>query len=146
MTHAGGRPIEYNEETLLKAKEYIASCKDVEEDKENKIAKKVKLPSIGGLAVAVGAARSTLYEWAKKYPEFSDIMETMLSIQEERLLNNGLSGAYNPTISKVILTKHGYREGIDQTTNDKDLPSPILGNEISINHLNKKDSEASETN
>ena len=38
----------------------------------------------------------------------------------------GLQGSYNPTIAKVLLTKHGYREGTDITTNDKDLPMPLL--------------------
>jgi hypothetical protein len=41
--------------------------------------------------------------------------------QADRLLNNGLAGTYNSTIAKVLLTKHGYREGIDATTNDKDI-------------------------
>ncbi len=33
-------------------------------------------------------------------------------------MNNGLSGDYNPTIAKVLLTKHGYREGIEATGKD----------------------------
>lgn len=133
---AGGRPLEYNENILVKAKEYLASC--IDEDKQvvkqvntekgyemydNKLV--VKVPTKGGLAVHLGVARETLYAWAEKYPEFSDIMEQLGAIQEERLINNGLSGDYNPTIAKVLLTKHGYREGIDQTTNNKDLPTPI---------------------
>ena len=55
-----------------------------------------------------------------------------MSKQADRLLNNGLSGNYNPTIAKVMLTKHGYREGIDNTTNDKDLPAPIYGGKSSV--------------
>lgn len=81
----------------------------------------IKLPNIGGLAVHLKVTRPTLYDWAREHSDFSYIMERLQSIQEERLINGGISGSYNPTISKVILTKHGYREGIDQTTNDKDL-------------------------
>ena len=99
----------------------------------------VKLPSKGGLAVYLNVTRETVYDWAQKYPEFSYIIERLGAIQEERLLNNGLSGTYNPTIAKVLLTKHGYREGIDNTTNDKDLPTPILGNAILNNNSTKKD-------
>lgn len=83
----------------------------------------LNLPNIGGLAVHLKVRRSTLYEWEREHEDFSDIMEHLRAIQENRLINGGLSGSYNPTISKVILTKHGYREGIDQTTNDKDLPN-----------------------
>jgi hypothetical protein len=32
------------------------------------------------------------------------------------LINNGLSGDYNPTIAKVLLSKHGYREEVKQDT------------------------------
>lgn len=120
-----GRPTDYNEELLEKAREYISICKDTEEDKENNIKASVKIPSKGGLAVYLGVSRDSLYVYAKEHKEFSDIMEQMGAIQEDRLLNNGLSGAYNPTIAKVLLTKHGYREGQDITTNDKDMPTPI---------------------
>lgn len=108
-----GRPIEYNEEYVVKAKKYLQSCID---DIEKKV---VKIPSKGGLAIALGIARDTLYDWAEKYEDFSDIMEAMGAIQEERLLNNGLSGVYNPTIAKVLLTKHGYRDATDSDLNVK---------------------------
>jgi len=120
-----GRPTQYTPELVEKALTYLEICKDTEEDKENGIKASVKMPSKGGLAVYLGVSRETLYAWAKEKPEFSDIMEQMGAIQEDRLLNKGLSGDYSPVIAKVLLTKHGYREGIDQTTNDKDLPTPI---------------------
>lgn len=123
---AGGRPTEYTPELIEKAKSYLTTCIDVNEDKENGISKQVNIPSKAGLALALGVSRETLYDWASKYEEFSDIMEQMGAKQEIALINNGLSGKYNQTITKVLLTKHGYREGIDQTTNDKELPTPIM--------------------
>jgi hypothetical protein len=117
------RPLEYNEDMITKARAYIATCNDTV-DEGGRIT--VSLPNKGGLAIALDVNRSTLYDWAKKYPEFSDIMDEVGAHQENRLINNSISGKYNSTIAKVLLTKHGYREGIDSTTNEKDLPTPIL--------------------
>ena len=109
-----GRPIEYNEEMLKKAREYLTSCEDEEIEKgtDDKpiYSLKVKLPTKGGMANYIGVARDTLYDWASKYPDFSDIMEQLSAEQENKLINNGLSGDYNPTIAKVLLTKHGYSD------------------------------------
>lgn len=121
-----GRPPIYSTEILERAKEYLALCIDIDEDKENGIKKKVKLPSIGGMAVYLGVARDTLHAWDKEHEEFSYIMEQLRAIQEERLINSGLSGEYAPTITKVILTKHGYIDKQDVTSDGK----AIKGNSI----------------
>jgi hypothetical protein len=133
-----GRPTEYSPKLLAKANEYLDLCKDeeiqtvrlVNEEKgytsyENKL--KVKLPSIEGLARYLGVARSTVYEWEKIHSEFSDILEQVKQEQAERLINNGLSGDYNSTISKLILTKHGYsdKSETDITTKGEQLPGII---------------------
>ncbi len=105
---SGGRPTLYTPELLVKAKEYIDSCTDEMVGTVPKL--KVRLPNKGGLARHLDVSRETLYAWAKEYPEFSDIMEQMGAKQEDALINNGISGDYNPTISKVLLTKHGYTD------------------------------------
>lgn len=162
-----GRPTEYNEKILKKAKKYLELCQDEEERQiiglsakgtelyKNKL--KVKLPSIEGLAVYLGVARSTIYEWEKtenedkslKYPEFSDILGKILAEQAQRLINNGLSGDYNSTISKLILTKHGYSDKQEITGADgKDLiPKPILGTlNVSTHNSDPQNSEAVKEN
>lgn len=127
------RPTMYNEEILKSAEEYLLSCEDEEVEKgtdEKPIYSiKVKLPTKGGLARYLGVSRDTLYDWSSKYPEFSDIMEELSAEQEDKLINNGLSGDYNPTIAKVLLTKHGYsdKQETDITTG---------GEKISVNLLN----------
>lgn len=123
---SAGRPTEYNQEYVSKALEYLSTCEDTEGDN----GLKVKIPTKGGLAYYLGVARDTLYDWSSKYPEFSDIMERLGAEQENRLINNGLSGDYNPTIAKVLLTKHGYvdKQETDVTSAGKPLiiPSELI--------------------
>jgi hypothetical protein len=78
------------------------------------------IPSIAGLACYLGVARSAIYRWGKEEGEFKDILEGILSMQERKLLSGGLKGDFNPTIAKLILTKHGYsdRAEIDNTSSD----------------------------
>ncbi len=81
-----------------------------------------KLPQIAGVADWLGVSRSTLYLWAKEHPEFSDILEYVSTKQEIALVDRGLSGEFNASITKLMLTKHGYR---DEALNEVRLPKPI---------------------
>lgn len=119
---SAGRPSVYSENIIDGAKAYLESCIDETEQVisgesekftkyENRL--KVKLPTIEGLAIYLKIHRDTVYQWAKEHPEFSDIISELRSKQAESLINNGLSGAYNPTIAKVLLSKHGYKESVE---------------------------------
>lgn len=126
-----GRPLTYSKDILDNAEKYLELCQDEEVEQEKKegfvtYKIKAKLPTKGGLARHLGVSRDTLYEWAKEYKEFSYIMETLGAEQEDRLINSGLSGDYNPTIAKVLLTKHGYIDKQDVTSDGK----AIKGNTI----------------
>lgn len=115
---AGGRPTDYTPEIVEKAKAYLAWCVD-EVISENRI--KVNIPSLEGLSVATGITRETIYQWENEdgKDEFSDIIKEIRSEQAKRLLNNGLAWTYNPTIAKLMLTKHGYSD--KQETENKNL-------------------------
>lgn len=124
---AAGRPTDYNDQIVLKAKEYLASCTDevkqvVSGESEKFTAYKektvVKLPSIEGLARFLKISKETIYQWEKIHPEFSDVLSALRSEQADRLINNGLSGDYNPVISRLLLTKHGYAERQELTGAD----------------------------
>jgi len=118
----GVRPTEYNPNVVERAKKYLVSCQD---DDSNPLRLKVKLPSIEGLALYLDIDRDTVYAWQKKHTEFSDIVKKVLCVQAQRLLENGLSGAYNASISKLILTKHGYSDKQDVELSG-DQSKPIL--------------------
>src|SRR4051794_17210758 len=97
------RPTDYSEEILEEAQWYLDNTSDTREPYL-----KVNLPSVAGLARHLNVARSTIYEWAEIHEAFSDILEDILAEQEKRLAENGLAGDYNSTITKLMLTKHGY--------------------------------------
>jgi hypothetical protein len=129
-----GRPTEYSEEMAAEAWNYITMCTDTL-SKDNRLT--VNLPSIEGLAMHLEVSRSTVYLWQKEHPQFSDILEVLLQKQAQALLNNGLSGSYNSTIAKLILTKHGYSDKteVDQKTVVKDEridPTSLTEDELRI--------------
>ena len=110
----GGRPTKYlGQETLDKAEEYIQQAVDSFTKGEPKV---VNLPKSEGLALYLEVNHDTLYEWAKKHKEFSDILKKVNSIQAERVINQALAGNYNPLIAKLLLGKHGYSDRTDITT------------------------------
>jgi DNA-packaging protein gp3 len=110
---AMARPSEYEAAKIAKGvSDYIASCKTNN-----------YLPTIEGLAVHLGVWRSTLYDWADPksdvyHKEFHDIFEQLRAAQASQLLQNGLVNNYNSTITKLMLTKHGYNDKseVDHTT------------------------------
>jgi len=106
--HLGGRPSEYGPEVLKKAKAYLNGGWKGEGD---------VVPIIEGLALSIGVCRDTVYQWAKdpEKKEFSDIFKAVQAKQARLLASNGLTGVFNPTITKLFLSKHGY---IEKTESD----------------------------
>lgn len=118
------RPTDYKgEETLKKVDEYIKECQD---DFSGDY-KKVKLPTIEGLALKLDTTERTLHRWATKHPEFRQSLDRVNQLQKQRLQSEGLAGNYNSTIAKLILSaNHGLREGKDVTSKGE----KIEGNKI----------------
>lgn len=123
-----GQPTKYDEKSVLKlTRKYIDECEDSYERVLKSKGKRsvmyehkfrVKLPMIEGLALVLHVHKDTVHEWRKKHAEFSDLIDELLSKQAIMLANKSLSGDYNPTIAKVLLTKHGYREGHEMANPD----------------------------
>jgi len=83
---------------------------------------KVKLPTIVGFAAYLGFSEKTLYNWAETFPEFRTALDKIKNEQKQRLINSGLSGDYNPTIAKLVLSSnHGMKDRVDSTTNDESI-------------------------
>lgn len=122
------RPTILTEELKERARLYIEECEDSETDYHKTRGEKsdgyerlvkVKLPTVEGLSLYLEVARSSIYLWKDQDEEFSDIIDILLQKQANALINKGLSGDYNPTIAKVLLTKHGYTEKIETDITSK---------------------------
>lgn len=112
-----GRPSELPE-TIEKAKEYLHGGYETVGE---------VMPSVAGLACYCGKSRETMYDYQKQSSEFSDIVASVLTLQESKLLNNGVTGVFNATITKLLLTKHGYseRHEVDNKSSDGSMsPQP----------------------
>lgn len=128
------RPTKYNKAILERANEYLQSFLELEIVKEAKGADDAKgdlalFPTVAGLSLHLEISRDTIYEWDKdeEKAEFSDILGQIQALQEYSLLHGGIRGLFNPIITKLMLTKHGYSDKRELTGADgKDLiPSGI---------------------
>ena len=100
---AAGRPTKMTPALVKKAAEYLSNYSTKH---------KHAIPSVMGLCKVLKIARTTVYGWANEDDGnvFSDILAEIKSLQELDLTNHGLLGTFNPTITKLILTKHGYSD------------------------------------
>nr|ELR5135845.1 DNA-packaging protein [Providencia rettgeri] len=114
-----GRPSKFAE-SLVKAKEYLMGGYEAVGD---------VVPSVAGLACYLGVSRKTVYEWVKESVDLSDTLEGILAMQENKLINKGLNGDFNPTITKLMLANHGYSEKqeVDHKSSDSSMsPTKIV--------------------
>lgn len=109
---AGGRPTDYGQHVLDITEDYIENFKETYDD---------AIPSIAGLACVLKVSKSTVYLWRDNHPQFSDMLYQLLAKQERQSLNGGITGTFNPTITKLVLAKHGYSDAatVVQTTTHK---------------------------
>lgn len=110
-----GRPSELAQ-SLDKAKEYLmGGYESVGE----------VVPTVAGLACWLKKSRTAVYDYASQNDEFSYIVEGILSMQETKLIAGGLKGEFNPTIAKLMLTKHGYSDKQEVVGNIQVNKSPL---------------------
>ena len=130
-----GRPEKYKEEYISKVDDYLAGCKD----EYSKVVKQfneakgyemydnvlvVKLPTIEGFCEYINTPWSTLHDWMDRHVEFSDAIDKIKLRQKRMLIENGLAGTYNSTITKLILgNNHGVVEQSKSELTHKGLSS-----------------------
>jgi len=119
-----GRPNEFKEEYIEKVDEYLKANQDekinVVKQKSNGQGKgyeiydtklKVSLPTVEGFALYLNVSKRSLYTWSEENPKFLHALDKIRTEQKKRLLDNGLSGDYNSTIAKLVLSSnHGMSE------------------------------------
>ncbi len=87
------------------------------------------IPSIEGLAIVLDLHRDTLYDWAKhKDKKFSDILGKLLQMQQQKLIDGGLSNKFNSAITKLVLGKHGFHDKMEQdiTSSDESMKPTVI--------------------
>ena len=98
------RPTALTQELLDTAGNYLDEYENLNE----------VVPSLAGLSKFIGASRSSVFLWKSTeggiFDLFSDVCSEIMEAQEIKLLNGGLSGDYAPTITKLMMTKHGYTD------------------------------------
>lgn len=126
MVHPGGRPTKYKKEYCDELDKYLKTTGRVQ----------MSLPTIQGFSLWLDVDSDTLNNWAKQHKEFFGTLKRLKELQAKQLIDDGIYGGkeVNATIVKLLLqNNHGMKERTDQTTNDKDLPTPIYGSKSTEN-------------
>ena len=124
MKNLGGRPTKYLDSYIAEIDNYLNNLNDDE------------VPLKEDFAFRMGVDDDTLDNWANAKdkkghllrPKFFGALKKIMQKQKIQLINDGIYGGkeVNPTITKLLLqNNHGMKERTDQTTNDKELPTPI---------------------
>lgn len=95
----------YTKEVQKKADDYITDTNWCSGEAQADV-----IPSTARLAIHLGVARKTLYNWGEAFPDFLHTLEKIQALQEVLLLNRGLAGTFNSNIVKLALGNHGYME------------------------------------
>ena len=123
--NSGGAPERYLPEyAALKLEEYLTFCEKGNEptliptESSYIVMQNARMPSLIGYARYLGFPRQTLEHWVTQHPDFARALDLLKDVQQEFLVNNGLSGRYNATLAKLMLgVNHGIfeRKEVDST-------------------------------
>ena len=99
------RPTKYTPELLDKANTYLSTYSRL-------------IPSHQDLCLSLDISESTLYDWAQKHDEFSEILARVKLTQFTVAMDGGLGGEMNANLVKLLMGKHGYSDKVDTVSSD----------------------------
>jgi hypothetical protein len=108
--HPGGRPSKYNEEILIKTKQYFDECFHGVQDMQGKLVKPPRTPLIEELELLLDLDDDTIVEWSKDEDkeEFSATYKRIKKLNKLRLKQILIKGKTNPIGPKFLLeVDHG---------------------------------------
>ena len=112
------RPTTYDDEVLQAARDYVDAYINGQGDRA--------VPTVVELCRKINRSKATVYTWLKHEDksEFIDLVSQIEDLQHEELVHGGLAGGFNPAVTKMMLTKHGYsdKQEIDMTTHSDVTP------------------------
>lgn len=109
----GGRPSQLTPELIAKAELYLTDYMSNDDI----------VPSVAGLACYLDIPRSSLYNYKGQSDRLLDTIERIEQLQEKLLLKGGLLGDFNPTITKLMMSNHGYsdKQEVDNRSSDNSM-------------------------
>ena len=113
------RPTTYTQELISKGNEYLSYF--MPNGKKPAGFDEV-VPTVVGLCQHINRSQTVVYDW-EKHPDkegFADILTRIREMQHIKLVNGGLAGGFNPAVTKMMLTKHGYSDKIEQDHKSSD--------------------------
>lgn len=101
------RPTKYTPDLLDKANTYLSTYTRL-------------IPSHQDLCLKLDISESTLYDWAQRHDEFSEILAKVKLTQFTVAMDGGLGGELNANLVKLLMGKHGLSEKstVDQISSD----------------------------
>jgi hypothetical protein len=104
--HPGGRPSIYSRAVLDTTQDYITNYENHGHS----------VPTIAGLCQVIGMSRDLAYKWMEdeSKKEFFYMVSRIMTAQEHKLIEGGLNNTYNSSVTKLMLSKHGYTDSQDK--------------------------------
>lgn len=122
-TNPVGRPTKLTDELMDKAKVYVQKDYLIDE----------LIPTMQGLSLYLGVSNKVLYNWRNENDEFLHIVDDLMDLQAKNLFRGGLTGDFNASITKLLLTKHGFSDRVEQDLRSSDgtmQPTQIVLNGV----------------
>lgn len=128
MANPVGRPSEYTPEIIKELNKYLTEA----------IPQNMKIPTVEGIALKLKISKNTLYEWAKKHPEFQDALDELKMRQKEALIEIGVFGGKEINATIVALLMKVNHDMIEKTATDiTSKGEKIEGNQIVFSDFKK---------